>query len=66
MRDRIAPALSEMAIVVRLLPYTPRMSDTPNLLSRMPESGTTDPDQILDRFLEWLTDIGFARVPRLA
>jgi len=42
------------------------MSDTPNLLYRIPESGTTDPDQILDLFLEWVTDIGFARAPHFA
>jgi superfamily II RNA helicase len=39
------------------------MSDAPNLLSRIPPSGTTDPDEILDLFLEWVTDIGFELYP---
>ena len=34
-----------------------------NLLSRIPEGGTTDPDEILDLFLEWVTDIGFDLYP---
>ena len=47
-------------------PYTPPMTDStdvPNLLSRIPPSGTTDPDEILDLFLEWVTDIGFELYP---
>jgi superfamily II RNA helicase len=39
------------------------MADVPNLLSRIPPSGTSDPDQILDLFLEWVSDIGFELYP---
>ena len=39
------------------------MPDAPNLLSRIPASGTTDPDEILDLFLEWVSDIGFELYP---
>ena len=39
------------------------MPDAPNLLSRIPPSGTDDPDRILDLFLEWVSDIGFELYP---
>lgn len=39
------------------------MTSPPNLLSRIPPSGTTDPDEILDLFLEWVADIGFELYP---
>ncbi|MCU0302564.1 MAG: DUF3516 domain-containing protein [Thermoanaerobaculales bacterium] len=38
-------------------------SDVANLLSRIPPGGTTDPDEILDLFLGWVTDIGFELYP---
>jgi len=38
-------------------------TDVQNLVSRIPEGGTTDPDQILDIFLEWVSDIGFELYP---
>jgi len=38
-------------------------TDVPNLVSRIPEGGTTEPDQILDLFLEWVADIGFELYP---
>ncbi|MEM7582198.1 MAG: DUF3516 domain-containing protein [Acidobacteriota bacterium] len=31
----------------------------PNLTSRIPEGGTTDPDEMLDLFLGWVADLGF-------
>ncbi len=38
-------------------------TDIPNLVSRIPEGGTTDPDEILDLFLEWVAEIGFELYP---
>ena len=38
-------------------------SPVPNLVSRIPAGGTTDPDQILDLFLEWVAEIGFELYP---
>lgn len=31
----------------------------PSLMERLPEGGTTDPDEILDLFLGWVADVGF-------
>jgi len=39
------------------------MSEIPNLLSRVPDAGTDDPDEILGLFLDWVTDIGFELYP---
>jgi hypothetical protein len=42
------------------------MTDAPdvvNLLSRIPPGGTADPDEILDLFLGWVTDLGFELYP---
>jgi hypothetical protein len=33
------------------------------LIERVPEGGTREPDEILDRFLGWVTDIGFEPFP---
>ena len=38
-------------------------TDVPNLVSRIPDGGTTEPDEILDLFLEWVADIGFELYP---
>jgi replicative superfamily II helicase len=38
-------------------------TDVPNLVSRIPEGGTDDPDRILDLFLEWVAEIGFELYP---
>ncbi len=42
------------------------MNETRNLLSRIPVDGATDADEILDLFLEWVTDIGFDLYPTFA
>jgi superfamily II RNA helicase len=39
------------------------MPDVPNLLSRIPPAGTSEPDEILDLFLDWVSDIGFELYP---
>ncbi|MGD8440982.1 MAG: DUF3516 domain-containing protein [Holophagae bacterium] len=39
------------------------MTEASDLLSRVPANGTTDPDEILDLFLDWVTDIGFELYP---
>ena len=40
------------------------MADTvPTLGSRIPEGGSTDPDEILELFLDWAADIGFDLYP---
>ena len=40
------------------------MAETvPKLGSRIPSGGSTDPDEILDIFLEWTADIGFELYP---
>ncbi|HSL19836.1 MAG TPA: DUF3516 domain-containing protein [Methylomirabilota bacterium] len=39
------------------------MSEIPNLLSLVPDGGTSDPDEILGLFLDWVTDIGFELYP---
>jgi superfamily II RNA helicase len=35
----------------------------PSLVSRIPPGGTSDPDEILDRFIDWVTDAGFELYP---
>ncbi|MEO1370256.1 MAG: hypothetical protein AAFX50_23995, partial [Acidobacteriota bacterium] len=35
----------------------------PSLVSRIPDGGTQDPDQILDLFLGWVADVGFELYP---
>jgi superfamily II RNA helicase len=38
-------------------------TDVPNLVSRIPDGGTGNPDEILDLFLEWVAEIGFELYP---
>lgn len=35
----------------------------PSLASRIPRGGTSDPDEILDRFIDWVSDAGFELYP---
>jgi superfamily II RNA helicase len=35
----------------------------PSLASRIPRGGTSDPDEILSRFIDWVTDAGFELYP---
>lgn len=48
-------------------PMTPHPTDAPpvpvRLCDRLPPGGTTDSDDILDRFLGWAVDAGFALYP---
>ncbi len=38
-------------------------AERPTLASRVPTGGTLDPDEILDRFLGWVADMGFELYP---
>src|SRR5262249_7529337 len=35
----------------------------PSLAAREPEGGTSDPDEILDRFVDWVSEVGFDLYP---
>src|SRR5437764_1110822 len=35
----------------------------PSLAARVPSGGTTDPDEILDRFVDWVAEVGFELYP---
>jgi superfamily II RNA helicase len=40
------------------------MTARPSLRARVPDAGTTDGDQILDRFLGWVSDVGLTPYPQ--
>ena len=44
-------------------PLTQAIPETPPLLRRVPREGTDDPDVILENFLEWVGELGFALFP---
>ncbi|HEY2737953.1 MAG TPA: DEAD/DEAH box helicase, partial [Thermoanaerobaculia bacterium] len=45
-------------------PHAPALSsERPSLAARIPPGGTTDPDEILSLFLEWVSDLGIELYP---
>jgi len=46
-----------------VLPHSGSSAARPSLGSRVPEGGTSDPDEILDRFVDWVAEVGFELYP---
>lgn len=45
------------------LPETAKTTSRPSLAARIPEGGSSDPDEILDRFVGWVADLGLDLYP---
>src|SRR5437764_615206 len=45
------------------LPHPAHPAGRPSLAARVPAGGTADPDEILDRFVDWVAEVGFELYP---
>jgi hypothetical protein len=52
--------MADLAVSIPL-PEAPR--SRPSLISRVPKDGVRDPDEILDRFVDWAAEAGFELYP---
>jgi superfamily II DNA/RNA helicase len=56
--------MADLAIPTPTAQHTPALSsERPSLAARIPAGGTSDPDEILSLFLEWVSDLGLELYP---